>query len=381
MPIWLPLLLAQLALPPGLYVTAIAADGAGNLFILDRGQSVLEVDSTGALRPLVSTLDEDVSRIAVGPDGTIFATESGGHTGSNFLDALAAGANGFVHLAGSPGFACGSARPDVCDAWVDSVKEQFGHDGIGQHADFLLPAGMAIGGDGIIFVADSGDHSVRRVIRRTGAVTTLAGKAGASGDADGRGQAARFGEPLALALDGAGHLYVADAKSRSIRRIDLRTKTVTTLPTGELTQRIEPRSDRLTIVHPEGDPLVYPCDLAWSRTGDLFIADGARVRRLSLRTSALSDVSSVADWQPPLLQELASGADGGVQLRGIPVGPPACLAVDDAHGWLYVARGPTIERVSLSTGTAELFATSRHRHPSHDSSQPRQGHAASGSNP
>ena len=102
-------------------------------------------------------------------------------------------------------------------------------DGIGSAARFWAPAGMAVDGAGNLYVAERGNHTIRKVVLATGQVTTLAGKAGSSGSADGIGSAARFSWPYGVAADRSGNVYVADYGNHRIRRIVAATGEVTTL--------------------------------------------------------------------------------------------------------------------------------------------------------
>ena len=83
-------------------------------------------------------------------------------------------------------------------------------DGTGAAARFNGPNGIASDGAGNLYVADSDNYTIRKVVIATGAVTTFAGAAGQSGSTDGTGAAARFYYPAGIASDGAGNLYVAD---------------------------------------------------------------------------------------------------------------------------------------------------------------------------
>jgi hypothetical protein len=100
-------------------------------------------------------------------------------------------------------------------------------DGTGTVAKFSEPAGVATDGT-YLFVADSGNHTIRKVVIATGAVSTLAGAAGLTGSADGTGVAARFNTPTGLTMDNAGNLYVTDQWYSKIRKITS-TGVVTTL--------------------------------------------------------------------------------------------------------------------------------------------------------
>ena len=79
------------------------------------------------------------------------------------------------------------------------------------------PYGVAVTEDGTLYVADAGDNNRIRRIGSDGVVTTLAGFA--EGFADGDGTAARFNTPSGLALDLAGNLYVADTGNHAIRKV------------------------------------------------------------------------------------------------------------------------------------------------------------------
>ena len=91
-------------------------------------------------------------------------------------------------------------------------------DGTGAAAQFFLPQGMASDGAGNLYVADTNNHTIRK-ITPAGVVSTLAGVPRVFGSSDGVGAAARFNFPLGVAMDGIGNLYVADAGNGTIRRI------------------------------------------------------------------------------------------------------------------------------------------------------------------
>ncbi|MFZ6779754.1 SMP-30/gluconolactonase/LRE family protein [Undibacterium sp. Ji83W] len=91
-------------------------------------------------------------------------------------------------------------------------------DGAIAQARFRLPSGMAFDKAGNLYVADSGNHSIRK-ISLDGMVSTVAGKAGAPGTADGPAAKARFNTPTDVKIDAAGNLYVADFENHSIRKI------------------------------------------------------------------------------------------------------------------------------------------------------------------
>jgi len=91
-------------------------------------------------------------------------------------------------------------------------------DGVGSAARFRNLAGIAAGPNNIVYVADAGNHSIRQV-SSSGEVTTVAG-IGYPDFFDDQGTAAGFNNPQGVAVDGAGNVYVADTGNHAVRRID-----------------------------------------------------------------------------------------------------------------------------------------------------------------
>ena len=132
-------------------------------------------------------------------------------------------------------------------------------DGALREATFCDPAGLAFD-RGVVFVADASTHTLRRIDLVTGRVSTLAGEPFARGSADGVGRAARFSSPAGLALAG-GALFVADREDGLVRRVDIATGDVTTVA---------------------GVHFDRPTALAASGSDGLIVLDRASVDRLSL---------------------------------------------------------------------------------------------------
>src|SRR5262249_17736896 len=91
-------------------------------------------------------------------------------------------------------------------------------DGSGAGALFSSPRGIGVDAAGNVYVADTGNDTIRK-ITPAGVVTTLAGRAWVPGSKDGQGTAARFSGPEGLAVDAAGEVYVADSSNDTIREI------------------------------------------------------------------------------------------------------------------------------------------------------------------
>ena len=103
-------------------------------------------------------------------------------------------------------------------------------DGTGNAARFNYPYGITTDGTNL-YVADNNNNKIRKIVIATGAVTTLAGPAQGStvsGDTDDTGNAARFKNPSSITTDGT-NLYVADSNNNKIRKIVIATGAVTTL--------------------------------------------------------------------------------------------------------------------------------------------------------
>ncbi|MBI5234970.1 MAG: hypothetical protein HY886_01820 [Deltaproteobacteria bacterium] len=103
-------------------------------------------------------------------------------------------------------------------------------DGTGAGASFNTPYGVITDGTNL-YVADTSNHTIRKVVISTGVVTTFAGTAGTSGSANGTGIAATFNSPRGITTDGT-NLYVADTGNNSVRQIVISTAAVTTLAAG-----------------------------------------------------------------------------------------------------------------------------------------------------
>jgi sugar lactone lactonase YvrE len=99
-------------------------------------------------------------------------------------------------------------------------------DGIGFDARFNNPTGIW-GDGGYLYVTDMSNHVLRRIDRNTAQVLTVAGKPGVAGALDGIGSQARFNSPIAVCSDGTS-IFIADDGNHAIRRVSLATWQVTT---------------------------------------------------------------------------------------------------------------------------------------------------------
>jgi len=148
-------------------------------------------------------------------------------------------------------------------------------DGIGSAAEFNYPNSVAVDSAGNVYVADLYNNTIRKVTPG-GEVTTLAGRAGDAGSADGTGAAARFNFPQGVAVDRHGNVFVADTFNNAIRKITP-AGVVTTLA-GRLTYDFgsEDGTGGAARFH-------YPCSLGVDTADNIYVSDTGNntIRRLT----------------------------------------------------------------------------------------------------
>lgn len=232
------------------------------------------------------------TRIEADADGNLYVTD----TGNSLIRRISA-AGAVTTLAGAAG-QCGSL------------------DGDGRNARFCSPQGVALDRQGNLYVADTLNHTIRR-IDRANVVTTVAGVAGACGSSDGRGSAARFCEPQDIEVDKAGYLYVADTGNSTIREIS---------PAGEV-RTIAGAAGQCGSADGTGANarLCRAAGLTLDGSGDLYVADtgNGTIRRIST-SNAVSTVVGVPGHQNNVLGPLPGGLNAP---RGIAAMSAGVLAV------------------------------------------------------
>jgi sugar lactone lactonase YvrE len=216
-----------------------------------------------------------------------------------------------------------------------------GHsDGPGLEATLRRPRGAALGASGALYVADAGNHTIRR-ISVDGTVSTLAGTAGKAGFVDGAGPGQTlFNGPTAVAAgvasDGSDFVIVADTGNHAVRKV-LEDGTVTTLAgTGAAGSADSPAQFN------------RPAGVALDAAGDMLVADTGNqtLRRIAAGSHAVTTLAGTAG---------VSGSQDGAAGPGVSFNAPAGLAVAK-DGSLYVADSGngTIRR--LANGQVSTFA-------------------------
>lgn len=145
-------------------------------------------------------------------------------------------------------------------------------DGPGQAARFSSPFQIAADKNGNLYAADYFNHTIRK-ITLSGVVTTFAGSAGKAGYSDGVGDAARFSFPFGIAVDGQGNVYVADEGNAVIRKIAT-DGTVSTLA-GKVGVKGSSDGSRVSAT------FYSPRAMAVDSKGFVFVGDGSSIRRIS----------------------------------------------------------------------------------------------------
>jgi len=191
------------------YPGGVAVDGSGNVYVADSGNNTIrKVTPAGVVSTLAGS---------AGVSGSADGTGAGARF--DFPTGVAIDGSGNVYVADTNNNTIRKVTPaGVVSTLAGSAGVSGSADGTGAAARFNLPTGVAMDGSGNVDVADTFNNTVRKVTP-AGVVSTLAGRAGSSGSADGTGAAARFSYPARVAVDGAGNVYVADAGNDTIRKI------------------------------------------------------------------------------------------------------------------------------------------------------------------
>lgn len=287
--------LAQLQQPSGLAITP------GGLLIADENNHRLRrIDASGIITTVAGT-----GVPGFGMDGDIPTATPIAHPTGVSVDA--AGSAWFAEASGHRVRRLPPSGPLVTVAGTGAAGFDPGESSA-RNARLNSPAFVLADAQGNVYVADAGNHRVRR-IDLTGRITTVAGNGiqGYSGDGV-PATATQLNEPRALAFDASGRLYIADSGNHRIRRVEADGRIVTVA--GELM------------------PLRTPRGIAFGPDGTLFIADSGNHRILAMNSQG--EAREIAGTGKP-----GFSGDGG-PAREAEFHLPTALAVD-ADGTVYVA--------------------------------------------
>jgi len=185
----------------------IAVDSADNLYVADR-YTIRKITPAGWVTTLAGVYGRGGS--ADGLSGkALFSDQEKG---------IAVDGAGAVYVADAFNHAIRKISPAGAVSILAGSAGQGSVDGTVAEARFFRPLGIALAGDGTVYVADTSNDTIRK-ITPAGAVSTMAGTAGHPGSADGAPGNAQFDSPQGLAVDKDGNVYVADTGNRLIRKM------------------------------------------------------------------------------------------------------------------------------------------------------------------
>ena len=195
----------------------MTVDRAGNVVVADScNHAIRSVTKEGAV---VSTLaggrqedDEENDGVEAG-----FADGAGANARFNQPHGVVVAANGDIFVSDTENHAIRVITPQGAVRTLCGNGQVGFADAHGADARFNCPVGLALDEEENLLVADYGNNAIRRVTM-AGAVSTVAGN-GEEGVADGMGSAARFNEPCDLVVDGEGVIVVADSGNHRLRKI------------------------------------------------------------------------------------------------------------------------------------------------------------------
>jgi uncharacterized protein (TIGR03437 family) len=205
-------------------------------------------------------------------------------------------------------------------------------DGFGAlSAELLRPSSIVFDSAGNFYIADSGNNVIRKVTASTGNISTYAGDFNTPGyTGDGKPATAvgvGLNDPVAIAIDSAGNLYIADTNNNVIRKVTASTGIITTIA-GNGTSGFT--GDGGTAVFAQ---LSHPKGVAVDSAGNVYIADtfNQRIRRVTPN----GIISTVVGTGATTNSSLSNIGDGGLATAAT-LNYPAGLSIDTG-GNIYIA--------------------------------------------
>ncbi|MCR9116195.1 MAG: hypothetical protein NXI22_04500 [bacterium] len=200
------------------------------------------------------------------------------------------------------------------------------------------PFGVEVGPDGALYITEVQNHRVLRLDLKTNLVTTVAGtgEKGYTGDG-GLATEAQMNEPYEVRFDDAGNMFVVEMQNHIVRRIDAKTKVISTIA-----------GDGKAGFAGDGGPATKarfhrPHSIALDGAGGLFIADigNHRIRRIDLNSGKIETIAGTGDKKAP--------TDGSTA-KGKPMIGPRALIVNDGVLWIALREGHSVWKMNLESG-------------------------------
>jgi sugar lactone lactonase YvrE len=241
------------------------ADRAGNIYVADAGNHTVR-----------KVTPEGVVTTWAGAAGVQGTTDdTGGAARFHTPGGVAASPEGVLYVADTGNNTIRQVSATAVVTTLAGMAAPLGAsaDGMGAAARFSRPTGIAVDLTGNLAVADTDNHTVR-TITPAGLVVTLAGTPGSPGSVDDTGAAARFNSPYGVALDATGNMYVADTQNQTIRRVSPGGTVTTLAGTAGMTGATDGTGPDARFS--------TPVQVATDPTGNVYLADGYNgVRRLT----------------------------------------------------------------------------------------------------
>lgn len=266
-----------------LIVVMMSVGCGGNSGKSDNANSVT-VQMGGAIQGRPLFLSRTVTTFA----GSTFGAADGNGTTASFKRPLGVTTDG-TNLFVSDSDNCTIRKIVIASGVVTTIAGTAGAfgsmDGMGTSARFYGPAGITTDGTNI-YVVDAGNRTIRKLVIATGEVTTFAGTPGIPGSADGLGTAATFKSPEGITTDGT-NLYVADSSDCTIRKIVIATRAVTTLAG---TAGSTGYSDGIGAAARFASPMGITTD-----GSNLYVVDFNTIRKVEIVSGAVTTIAGKAE--------------------------------------------------------------------------------------
>jgi sugar lactone lactonase YvrE len=309
----------------------IAVDASGNVYLADTGNN--------RVRRIASTTGTIATIAGIGSTNCppCYSGDNGPATGAA-LDApsgLALDANGDLYVADSGNFVVRKidGRTGVITTIAGNGTRGSAHDGVPATTAALTdPEGVALDGEGHLLIADRGDARVRSVDLASGVIGTVAGSGVAGSSGDGGPAKTAAVEPSDVAVDASHAIWIADAANHRIRRVDP-DGTIATIAGMGVPGFGGDGQDSKTAL------LFGPTGISIAKSGDVFIADSRNGRVRRIRSGQITTVAGIG---------IPGAVDDGRPATSVALTAPAGLAIDSAMN-VYFSDAQRIRKIDALT--------------------------------